>query len=164
MTQTPQDAAEALFAAIPHVVARDVLEEYGIEAETVQMQQLTQELLSLSLFRIHWALRAAMAPKPRELVLEALRRRIRDGWSTDLALDGADPDEYFVTVDERRQTYEQAMQHGAGPADMANEVAALLVSNSAVQPDDRSKVLGLIIDLVPDEELVDLAEEMRVGS
>ena len=163
MPQTPQEAAEALFAAIPHVIARDTLEEYGFEG-TVQTQQLTQELLSLSLFRIYWALRATMAPKPRDLVLEALRRRIRDGWSTDLALDGTDPDEYFSTAEERRQMYEQAMQRGAGPIDMANEVTALLISNSAVQADDRSKVLGLIIDLVPDEELVDLAEEMRGGA
>ena len=163
MLQTPQDAAETLFGAIPHAVTPAMLEEYGIEAAPDQAQQITQEVLSLSLFRIRWALQAALPPRQREQVLDALHQRIRAGWSADLTLDGVDPNEYFATATERRRVYDQVMEKGAGPVEMANEVAALLASNSAVQPEDRSKALGLIIDLVPDEELVELAEGIRLG-
>ena len=162
MFRTPQEAAEALFGAIPHAVTSAMLEEYGIQAESEQVQQITRELLSLSLFRIHWALQAVLPPRQSEQVLAELRQRIRAGWSSDLALDGTDPDDYFADADERAQSYNRSMQRGAGAVDMANEAAALLASNSGVQPANRSKVLGLIIDLVPDEELVELAEEIRL--
>jgi len=162
MFHTPVEAAEALFGAIPHAISPAMLEEYGLEAAHAQAQKITQELLFLSLFRIYWALQATMSPRNRDDVLRALQQRIRAGWSVDLSLDGTDPNEYVATAAERQTSYTEAMQNGANAVDLANEAALLLVSNSAVRPDDRSKVLGLIIDLVPDAELVELAEEIRL--
>jgi len=159
MFQTPEEAAEALFGAIPHAITPAVLEEYGIEAAG-PAHHITRELLSLSLFRIHWALQAVLPPKHREQVLAALHRRVVAGWEKDLWLEGSEL-EFFDRVAEQRKTYTQAMQAGAGPVDIAHEAAALLVSHGAVPAEDRQKVLGLIIDLVPDTELVELVEQLK---
>ena len=161
MFQTPEEAAEALFGAIPHAITPAVLEEYGIEAAGAQREEVTMELLSLSLFRIHWALRAAFPPGKRDQVVAALHQRITSGWKNDLALEGSDPGAFFDRAADRLRAFTQAMQKGAGAVDIANEAAMLLVSNSVVQPEDRQKVLGLIIDLVPDTELVELVEQIR---
>jgi hypothetical protein len=163
MLQTARDAAEALFNAIPHAPAAGVLDDYGIQATAEQMQLITLELMSLSLFRIHWALSAVMSPRHRQVVLDALRQRIREGWSTDLGLDGRDPEEFFAHAEECDAMYSRAMQEGAGSMDMANETAALLVTNSAWPPEDRPKLFAFILDHVPDEDLVALAEEIRLA-
>lgn len=163
MSKSPHETAEILFGAIPHAITSDLLEEYGLEAAHVRVQEITMELLALSLFRIHWALQAAFPSTERDQVVAALHLRIISGWKNDLALDGSDPVEFFALAADRLQTYTQALQKGAGAVDIANETAVLLVSNSAVQPGDRQKALGLIIDLVPDTELVDMMEEIRSG-
>jgi len=162
MLRTPHEAAEALYAAIPHAILRATLEEYGIEAESSQAQQITQELLSLSLFWIHCALEAVLPPKQREQVLGELRRRILVGWAGELALDGQDAPRYFEEAEERRRLYTQAMQDGASPVLIATEAAAILVANSAVQQEDRLKALALVTDLIPVDELGQLADEIRL--
>lgn len=162
MFRTPQEAAEALYAAIPHALSRATLEDYGIEAEAGQAQQITQELLSLSLFWIHCALEAVLPPKPRELVLGELRGCILSGWGSDLALVGLDAQRYFQEAEERRRIYAQAMQEGASPVMIATETAAILGANSAVQQEDRVKVVALATDLVPVDELGELAEQIRL--
>ena len=162
MFRTPQEAAEALYAAIPHALSRAMLEDYGIEATIEQARQITQELLSLNLFWIRCALEAVLPPKLRELVLGELRGRILSGWGSDLALDGLDAQRYFQEAEERRRIYAQAMQEGASPVMIATETAAILGANSAVQPEDRVKVVALVTDLVPVDELGELVDQIRL--
>jgi len=163
MFRTPQEAAEALYAAIPHALSRAMLEDYGIEATIEQARQVTQEVLSLNLFWIRCALEAVLPPKPRELVLGELRERILSGWGSDLALDGLDAQRYFQESEERLRNYAQAMQEGASPVMIATEAAALLGADSAVQPEDRAKVVALITDLVPVDDLGELADQIRLS-
>jgi hypothetical protein len=163
MLRTPLEAADALYAAIPHAIARATLEEYGLEVETGQAQQITQEMLSLSLFWIHCALEAVLPPRQREQVLGELRRRILGGWVGELALDGQDAPRYFEEAEERRRIYAQATQEGASPVAIATETAALLVAGSAIRREDQMKALALVTDLVPVDELGQLADEIRLS-
>ena len=164
MFRTPQEAAEALYAAVPHALSRAMLEDYGIEATIEQARQITQELLSLNLFWIGCALEAVLPPKPRELVLSELRGRILSGWVSDLAWDGLEAGPYFQEAEERRRIYAQAMQEDASPMMIATETATILVADSAVQPEDRNKILALVVDLVPVDELGQLAEQIELRS
>jgi len=162
MLRTPHEAAEGLYAAIPHALTRATLEDYGIEAEAGQAQQITQELLSLSLFWIHCALEAVLPPRQREQVLGELRGCILSGWGSDLALVGLDAQGYFQEAEERRRIYAQAMQEGASSVMIATEAAAILVANSAVRREDQMKALALVTDLVPVDELGELADQIRI--
>ena len=162
MFRTPQEAAEALYAAVPHALSPAMLEDYGIEATIEQARQIAQELLSLNLFWIGCALEAVLPPKPRELVLGELRGRILSGWVSDLAWDGLEAGLYFQEAEERRRIYAQAMQDDASPVMIATETATILVANSAVQPEDRNKILALAVDLVPVDELGQLAEQIKL--
>ena len=162
MVQTPHQAAQALYAALPHALPRATLEEYGIEATTEQAQQITREVLSLSLFWIRCALDATLMPKHREQVLSELRRCILAGWQSELGLDGADAEGYFEEAQERRKLYDQVMQEGASPVVIATETAAILVADAVVPPEDRPKILALLIDLVPVDQFGELAEQIKL--
>ena len=162
MFRTPQEAAQALYAAIPHALSCAMLEDYGIEATIDQARQMTQEVLSLDLFWIRSALDAVLPPKSRESVFGELRGRILNGWTSDLALDGLDAERYFQDAEERRRIYAQAVQDGASPVMIATEAAAILVTDSIVQPEDRVKVVALVTDLVPVDELGELADQIRL--
>ena len=162
MFRTPQEVAEALYAAVPHALSRAMLEDYGIEATIEQARQITQELLSLNLFWIGCALEAVLPLKPRELVLSELRERILSGWVSDLAWDGLEAGPYFQEAEERRRIYAKAMQEDASPMMIATETATILVADSAVQPEDRNKILALVVDLVPVDELGQLAEQIEL--
>lgn len=163
MLHTPQQAADAFYAAMPHAVSGVLLDEYGIETSAEQGRQITRELLSLSLFWIRCALDAVLLPRHRAEVLDELRGRIRLGWTSDLALDGADPERYFQEAEERRKVYDQVTQEGASPVIVATETAAILVSDAAVPPEDRQKVLALIIDLMPVDHFGELAEDIKLA-
>jgi hypothetical protein len=163
MLRTPQEAADALYDAIPHAITRATLEDYGIEAEPGQAQQITQELLSLSLFWIHCALEIVLPPRQREQVLDELRRRIVDGWVGDLALDGKEASRFFREAEVRHGVYMQATREGASPIAIATETAALLAANSGVRREDQMKAFALVSDLMPVDELGALADDIRLS-
>jgi hypothetical protein len=162
MFQTAQQAAEALYAAIPHRISLATLEEYGIEVTAAQAQQITQEVLSLNLFWIRCALDAVLLSKDRDRVMTELRRRILDMWTSSFGLDGVDSERYFEEAEERRKNYDQAMQEGASPVMISTETASILVADSAVQPENRQRVLALLIDLVPVDDLGVVAEQIKL--
>jgi hypothetical protein len=147
--QTPTQAAEALFAMLPHALSRETLEEYGIEATPEQTQQITREMLSVSLYWAHAALKTSLSRRDMERIFGALQQRILQAWNSDLGLDGHDPQAFFVEAEGRRKTYDAIVQDGGSPVAVMTETAAILESDSAVRPEDQQKVLALFLDLVP---------------
>jgi hypothetical protein len=161
---TPSQAAESLFAILPHDLAGGQLEEYGIEAESEQAQEITREVLALNLYWVQSALQAVRTKAAdKERVLGALRDRILHGWTTEFGLDGQDAQAFFQQAEERRQAYDQIVQEGGGPVAVFTECAAILESASAVKSEDRRKILALLIDLIPVDQIGELVGDWRLA-
>lgn len=153
---TPIQAADMLFANIPHAIGSDALEEYGLEGGRSQSRQITREVLFLSLFWIGCALRVSLPARATQRILEELHQCIRRHWRDELHLDQGDPgeiDRFFQELEARRATYEALMQEGADPLALAGETAAQLDLMGAVPSTDRTKALALVFDLVPIDDI-----------
>lgn len=157
---TPMQAAEALYALVPHEVTPAMLEEYGIEATPAQTRQLTRELLSLNLFWIRHALPVALKDADRKRVLNELCERLISAWEPELGQEGEDVGRYFQDMEERYRAYDRLVQEGAEPPMIASEAAAILESEGVVKPEDRRKLLALFIDLVPVDEIGEAATDL----
>jgi hypothetical protein len=159
MPCNPAQAAEALYGLLPRAVSRDTLEEYGVEATAAQARQITRELLSVNLFWVESALKVSLAKKDAELVFEALRRRVTADWTSGFGLEGHDPQDYFREVGERRQAYDRIVQDGGEPIAVLMETVSLLEADGTFGAEVRPKILGLLVDLVPEEAIGDAVQE-----
>lgn len=160
---TPNQAAESLYAILPHALAGGTLEEYGIEATPEQVQQITQEVLAVNLYWVQSALQAVLTKGDRDRVLGALYDRILQGWMTELGLDGQDAQAFFKEAEGRRQTYDQIIQEGGSPVAIFAECTAILESTWAVKSEDRQKILALLIDLIPVDPIGELVEDFQLA-
>lgn len=159
---TPAQAAEALFRVMPHAVLPSMLEEYGIEAAREQAQQITREMLSLSLFWARSALRAYASAKAATRVFGEFRQCILKAWETSLEQAGQDAQRYFHDMEERHLTYDEIIKEGGTPVEVATEGAAIMEQTGAIGAEDRQKALALLIDQIPVDELGELAENIQL--
>ena len=49
MAQTPREAADIVYAAMPHSITPELLSDYGLDVTQDQARHIAQELLSLNL-------------------------------------------------------------------------------------------------------------------
>jgi hypothetical protein len=95
-------------------------------------------------------------------VLGALHDRILQGWTTELGLEGQAAQVFFKEAEERRQTYDQIVQEGGSPVAVFTECAAILESAWAVKSEDRQKILALLVDLIPVDQIGELVEDWQL--
>ena len=157
------DAAHDLHAIISRALSGAALEDYGIAASREQGDQILREILSLCLFWTWSALDVGLSDKDRDRVWAALAELIRKAWSAEFGLPSQEYDAYLDEFARRRRLYESLTREGGTPATLATETAGLLESESAIEPDDRPKILALLIDLVPADELGAAVEEMEIA-
>ncbi len=157
---TPAQAAAALYAMIPHALSRATLEEYGIDATPEQAQQITREVLSLSLFWVYSALQVTLSKTSKERVFGELRQCIFKIWESDLGQRGHDVQQYFEEMEGRRSAYDRVIQEGGTPVMVFTESASILESVGTVQPEDRQKILALLIDLIPVDPIGEQVAEL----
>lgn len=160
--KTPFQAAEALYAIIPHAVPRATLEEYGMDTTTDQARQITREVLSLSLFWVRSALQVVLPKTSKERVLGELRQCLVKSWQSELGQEGHDVEEYFEEMEGRRSTYDGVVQEGGTPVMVFTEAAAILESGGAVPSEDRQKILALLLDLIPVDPIGELVAELNL--
>ena len=159
---TPYQAAEALYAMIPHAVPRATLEEYGIDTTPDQARQITREVLSLSLFWVHSALQVALPKSSQERVFVELRQRLVKSWQSELGQEGQDVQEYLEEMESRRSSYDGVVQERGTPVMVSAEAASILESGGAVPSEDRQKILALLLDLVPVDPIGELVAELNL--
>jgi hypothetical protein len=159
MPWTPVQAADALYALLPHALSRAALEEYGIHATPDQAQQVTRELLSVNLFWVDSALKACLSKTDAGRVYEALRQRLLHAWTSELGLEGHDPQQFFNEAEERRQIYGRIIQEGGAPIAVLTETASILEADGAVPAENHQQILALLFDVVPEEEIGDAVQE-----
>ncbi len=157
---SPTDAAQSLYQIISRALSGAALEDYGLSVSREQGDQVLRELLSLCLFWAWSALDAALSDKDRDRVWEALAQRVREAWTEELGLVPQDFDGYSAELATRRRLYESLAREGGDPALMAAEAAGLMEKESVIEPEDRPKLLALLVDLVPVDELGEAIEEL----
>jgi hypothetical protein len=101
MAHTPREAAESLYAAMPHAMTLDLLREYGLEVTSEQARHITEEALSLNLYWIHTALQASLRAGDAERVSRELTQCIVSGWK-DFDMPGRDHAAAFDEAQTRR--------------------------------------------------------------
>lgn len=159
MPQTPAQAADVLYAILRSTRSSATLEDYGIHATPEQARQITRELLSVNLYWIRSALDVSLPKVEADGIMDALRQRLVTVWTSELGLEGHEPQPYFGEAEERRQAYDRIAQEGGSPIDVMTETASLLESDGAVAAEDYQKLLALLIDVVPVEGIGEAVQE-----
>jgi len=159
---SPIDAAQNLFEVISRALAGAALEDYGLSVSREQGDHLLRELLSLCLFWAWSALDSRLSDKDRERVWNPLMQRLQDGWTSEIGLPPDDLVNYAAELAQRRRLYESLTREGATPAAVAAEAAGVMEADSLIDAEDHPKLLALLVDLVPADELGDAVEELEL--
>jgi hypothetical protein len=155
-------AAETFLRVIPQGIDAEVLEEYGIPATAEGTRHITRELLLVNLFWIATAIHAVLPAKAETRVNVALQVQILRDWETTFQQPAEEWPRFLDEMVERKSLYHQIVQEGGSPMAVLTEAASLLVKGDVVSGEDRSKLLALLFDHVPVDELGPLAAEMTL--
>ena len=159
-SMTPKQAAVALVAAMPIGVSVQQLEEYGIEATTVQAQAITQEVLSLNLFWIFAAIEAHIPQKYQSALSTLILDAMVAGWGTTVPVCSAAWTAYLNEWQERRRRYKRLVEEGVSPLAVSAEAATLMEENHLAREAERRNLLTLLIDFVPVDSYWQLLEDV----
>lgn len=160
---SPADAAQNLYAIISRALSGAALEDYGLSVPRAQGDQILRELLSLCLFWAWSALDAGLADKNRDRVWAMLLQHVRDAWALDLGFPLQDLESFSAELSQRRRLYESLAREGGNPVAIATEAAGLMEAESIIDPENRLKLLALMVDLVPVDELGQAVEELKIS-
>ena len=157
---TPEEAAAALFHAIPRPITIIHLEEYGIEAVEASIHQIAREILSLNLYWVLAAVDAHIPARYTAVIKETLFESIRNEWWGSGQLGTGSWRDYQPELTARQEHYAHLVDHqGISHSGICAEVAALMEDQGLISSDDRSKMLVLLIDYAPASEYGQLLEE-----
>ncbi len=158
---TPAQAADLLVRAMPRPISPPQLEEYGIAVSESDAHAISREILSLNLYWVLAAIDAHIPVKYREAISSALLATIKATWWEPGQLGSGSWEEYQNELDARRAEYgrlvdQEGMSHMAISADAASRIE----DQGLVPPDDRQKLLVLLIDYAPAAEYGRLLENV----
>ncbi len=158
---TPTEAAAALFNAMPQLLTVSQLEEYGVEASESTSGQIAREILSLNLYWILAAVDAHIPTQYRAAITEDLLESVRKAWWESGWCGTGTWNEYQPELRERQAHYARLIdQEGINPMGICAETASLIEDQGIISPEDRAKLLVLLIDYAPASEYGRLLEEM----
>jgi hypothetical protein len=157
---TPTEAAAALFNAMPQPITVSQLEEYGVEASESTTSQIAREILSLNLYWVLAAVDAHIPTKYRAAIRENLLESVRKAWWESGWFGAGTWDGYQPELNERCEHYTHLVdQEGISHAGICAEAASLIEDQGIISPEDRAKLLVLLIDYAPASEYGRLLEE-----
>ena len=159
---TPLETAEALFALLPKSLTQKTLDQYGLSFTTEQTQQVSRELLSLSLYWIQSALTAHYKDIGDVLVLPELHRLLRERWTTVFRMPAAGWRTFLTEAEARRRDYLEVAEQGGGRIDIGNRAVARMESDWVIRSEQKAGLLSLIVDLVPMETVGKFVEELEL--
>ncbi len=158
---TPAQAAAGLVNTMPQPVSVAQLEEYGIEVPESNAQQVAREILTLNLYWILAAIDAHIPLKYRAAISETLFETIRMHWWDSGQLGEGTWEDYQKELNERRAEYGRLVdQEGMSHMAVSAEAASLIEDQGIVPPEDRHKLLVLLIDYAPAAQYGKLLDDM----
>jgi len=103
-----------------------------------------------------------LSDKNRDRVWAMLSQRVSDAWASELGLPLQDLESYTTELSQRRRLYESLAREGGNPVAIATEAAGFMEAESIIESEDRLKLLALMVDLVPVDELGLAVEELEI--
>jgi len=158
---TPAQAASALFNAMPQPISPSQLEEYGVTVSESDAHVISREILSLNLYWVSAAIDAHIPAKYREAISSTLLETIQAIWWQPGQLGTGSWKEYRDELDTRRAEYGRLVdQEGMSHMAISAEAVSRIEDLGLVPPEDRQKLLVLLIDYAPAAEYGRLLEEV----
>ena len=161
MTEQAQQTAKDLVQLIPPSVAPDFLEEYGLTLTTQQAQAITKELLALTLYWMTCAVRVSIPEPVCSQMHQAIREHVREKWGSRFGLVHVPIEQFYAVMERKHQTWEHLAQQGGEPIAILSDAAQGLEGDNVIASRDRQKILAVLLDLVPFEEMGGLIAELE---
>jgi len=161
VTDLVQQTVKSLVQLMPPSVAPDFLEEYGLVLTTQQAQAVTKELLALSMYWITCAVRVSIPEPVCGQMHRLIREHVREKWGSKFGLVHVPIDEFFAVMENKHQTWEHVTQQGGEPIAILSQAAKDLEADNIISSQDEQKILAVLLDLVPIEEIGELVAELE---
>jgi hypothetical protein len=157
MPGTPQEMIEQFCSVLPQRVGSKKLGEYGLELSPSATQRTTQEILSLSLFWMEQAVRVTLPKELTRYLLEGIYQSVRGTWKTVYELDAVEEAPFFRRMPQQHANWGKIVNQGGEPIAVLSEAVSSLEAESLIGSEDRQNLLALFLDLVPIEEVGEIA-------
>jgi hypothetical protein len=157
MPGTPQQMTEQFCSVLPPKLTSEILEEYGLELSPPIIQRIIQDTLSLSLFWMEQAIRVTLPKELTSYLLEGIYQYVRGGWNTDYELDPEEVDPFFSRIPQQHANWDKIVKQGGEPIAVLTEAVSTMEAENIVSPKEGQKLLALFLDLVPIEEVGEVA-------
>ena len=161
MTDQAQQTAKDLVQLIPPSVAPDFLEEYGLTLTTQQAQAITKELLALTLYWMTCAVRVSIPEPVCSQMHQAIHEHVREKWGSRFGLVHVPIEQFYAVMERKHRTWEDLAQQGGEPIAILSDAAQGLEGDNVIASRDRQKILAVLLDLVPFDEMGELIAELE---
>lgn len=161
MTDLAHQTANELFRLIPPAVAPDFFEDYGLTLTAHQAQAVTKELLALTTYWITCAIRVSIPEPIGSRMHRAIHEQIRERWASKFGLGHVPIDQFLEGMENKHDTWDRLVQHGGEPIAILSQAARDLEADHVVASHDEQKILAVLLDLVPVEEIGELVAELE---
>lgn len=148
---------EQFCSVLPPKLTSEILEEYGLELSPPIIQRTIQDTLSLSLFWMEQAIRVTLPKELTSYLLEGIYQCVRRGWNTDYELDPEEVAPFFSRIPQQHTKWDKIVKQGGEPIAVLTEAVSTLEDENIINPKEGQKLLALFLDLVPIEEVGEIA-------
>jgi hypothetical protein len=158
-----EQAAETLFNVIPPAIAPDFLEDYGLAVSQEQAQSITWEIVLLSTYWIKHAIQVGLPEQIGTEIWEHVQIQIRERWENRFGFVHRPIEPFFSAIETKYRVWDHIANQGGEPIAILTQVASTLESEGIIPPGEEHKLLVLLLDVVPMEEIEQAAAEIEEG-
>ena len=156
-------AAETLFNVIPPAIAPDFLEDYGLTVSQEQAQSITWEIVLLSTYWIKRAIQVGIPEQAGTEIFEHVQTQVRERWESRFGFVHRPIEQFFSDIETKHRVWDHMADQGGKPIAILTQVADTLESEGTIPRGEDHKLLVLLLDLVPMEEIGQAAAEIEEG-
>ena len=158
-----QQQAATLFNLIPPAIAPDFFEDYGLMVSREQAQSITWEIVLLSTYWIHCALQVGIPEQAGKELWEQVQHQLKDRWESRFGFVHRPIDQFFSDLEIRTEAWNNIVDQGSEPIAILTKAASDMESKSLVPRGEEPKLLVFLLDLVPVEDIGQMAAEIEQG-
>ena len=158
-----EHAAETLFNLIPPALAPDFLQDYHLEVSRDQAQSITWEILLLSTYWIKCATQVGIPEEAGKEIWKLVLEHVRHRWESRFGFAHRPIDQWFSDGNTKYSTWDSIAEQGGEPIAILTEAASTMESEGTIPRGEEQKLLVLLLDLVPIDEIGHAAAEIEQG-
>ncbi len=158
-----EQGAETLFNVIPPAIAPDFFEDYGLTVSQEQAQSITWEIVLLSTYWIKRAIQVGIPEQAGKEIWEHVQTQVRERWESRFGFVHRPIEQFFSDIETKHRAWDHMGNQGGEPIAILTQVAGTLESEGTIPRGEEHKLLVLLLDLVPMEEIGQAAAEIEEG-